>query len=160
MLTDEHEHAMKVWREADRAGEDAYVEAVETGTTAVEAHEAGNQAAAAVIAADRAGLVAEIERLAQAWKVQHKEKMKERAEARLWFERAQKWAEENVRLREVAITLHGALAAHTCYGCPACHGDCSSANPPMMFCPTAQAQAAYFMFDRAALKGTRHDADA
>jgi len=62
-MTDEHEHAMKVWREADRAGEDAYVEAVETGTTAVEAHEAGNRAAAAVIAADRAGLVAEIERL-------------------------------------------------------------------------------------------------
>ena len=65
-MTDEHEHAMKVWREADRAGEDAYVEAVETGTTAVEAHEAGNQAAAAVIAADRAGLVAEIERLREA----------------------------------------------------------------------------------------------
>ena len=82
-------------------------------------------AAIARIAADRAGLVAEIE-----------------------------------RLREVAIALHGALAAHTCYGCPACHGDCSSANPPMMFCPTAQAQAAYFMFDRAALKDTRHDADA
>ena len=83
---------------------------------------AAAQAAAAVIAADRAGLVAEIERL---------------------------W--------EVAITLHGALAAHTCYGCPACHGDCSSANPPMMLCPTAQARAAYFMFDRAALKDTRHD---
>ena len=63
MLTDEHEHAMKGWREADRAGEDAYVEAVETGTTAVEAHEAGNQAAAAVIAADRAGLVAMIAEL-------------------------------------------------------------------------------------------------
>lgn len=63
MLTDEHEHAMKVWWEADRAGEDAYVEAVETGTTAVEAHEAGNRAAAAVIAADRAGLVARIAEL-------------------------------------------------------------------------------------------------
>ena len=62
-MTDEHEHAMKVWREADRAGEDAYVEAVETGTTAVEAHEAGNRAAAAVIAADRAGLVARIAEL-------------------------------------------------------------------------------------------------
>jgi len=60
-MTDEH--AMNVWREADRAREDAYVEAVETGTTAVEAHEAGNQAAAAVIAADRAGLVARIEEL-------------------------------------------------------------------------------------------------
>ena len=68
-MTDEHEHAMKVWREADRAGEDAYVEAVETGTTAVEAHEAGNQAATAVIAADRAGLVAEVERLRGALEV-------------------------------------------------------------------------------------------
>jgi len=65
-MTDEHEHAMKVWREADRAGEDAYVEAVETGTTAVEALVTAIQAAAAVIAADRAGLVAEIERLREA----------------------------------------------------------------------------------------------
>ncbi len=105
MLTDEHEHAMKVWREADRAGEDAYVEAVETGTTAVEAHEAGNRAAAAVIAADRAGLVAENARLAQAWEAQHKEKVKERDEARLWFERAQKWAEEIERLLGVVDAL-------------------------------------------------------
>jgi predicted lipoprotein with Yx(FWY)xxD motif len=115
-MTDEHEHAMKVADQAYSAGNlvtcDGY-------------YEFDLDAAAAVIAADRAGLVAEIERL---------------------------W--------EVAITLHGALAAHTCYGCPACHGDCSSANPPMMFCPTAQARAAYFMFDRAALKDTRNDADA
>ena len=45
-MTDEHEHAMKVWREAYGA----YV------ATSI-------KAAAAVIAADRAGLVAEIERL-------------------------------------------------------------------------------------------------
>lgn len=63
MTDEQNERAMKVWREAYRAGEDAYVEAVETGTTAVEAHEAGNQAAAAVIAADRAGLVARIAEL-------------------------------------------------------------------------------------------------
>ena len=49
MLTDEHEHAMKVWREAYGA----YV------ATSI-------KAAAAVIAADRAGLVAEIERLREA----------------------------------------------------------------------------------------------
>lgn len=110
-MTDEHEHAMNVWWEALAA----------TGNF-VRFNSTSEKAAAAVIAADRAGLVAEIERL---------------------------W--------EVAITLHGALAAHTCYGCPACHGDCSSANPPMMFCPTAQARAAYFMFDRAALKDTRND---
>lgn len=113
-MTDEHEHAMKVWEEAFAAWDDTPADP--------NAMHSGDQAAAAVIAADRAGLVAEIE-----------------------------------RLREVAITLHGALAAHTCYGCPACHGDCSSANPPMMFCPTAQARAAYFMFDRAALKDTRND---
>ena len=47
-MTDEHEHAMKVWREA-------YVAHVASG--------AKDNPAAAVIAADRAGLVAEIERL-------------------------------------------------------------------------------------------------
>lgn len=46
MLTDEHEHAMKVWREAYGA----YV------ATSI-------KAAAAVIAADRAGLVARIAKL-------------------------------------------------------------------------------------------------
>ena len=50
-MTDEHEHAMKVWREAYQAWCDP------------PPHLAFSQAAAAVIAADRAGLVAEIERL-------------------------------------------------------------------------------------------------
>jgi len=49
-MTDEHEHAMKVWREALRAFHE--------GRFGCEYH-----TAAAVIAADRAGLVAEIERL-------------------------------------------------------------------------------------------------
>ena len=48
-MTDEHEHAMKVWREAYGA----YV------ATSI-------KAAAAVIAADRAGLVARIEELEEA----------------------------------------------------------------------------------------------
>ena len=53
-MTDEHEHAMKVWREAYQAWCDP------------PPHLAFSQAAAAVIAADRAGLVAEIERLREA----------------------------------------------------------------------------------------------
>lgn len=52
-MTDEHEHAMKVWREALRAFHE--------GRFGCEYH-----TAAAVIAADRAGLVAEIERLREA----------------------------------------------------------------------------------------------
>lgn len=90
-MTDEHEHAMNVAEQAYSAGNlvtcDGY-------------YEFDLDAAAAVIAADRAGLVAEVERLVRAWEAQHKEKVKEREEARLWFEKAQKWAEENARLRE------------------------------------------------------------
>jgi len=53
-VTDEHEHAMKVWREAWQAAD-------YNSTFGCD-----DQAAAAVIAADRAGLVAEIERLREA----------------------------------------------------------------------------------------------
>ena len=62
MLTDEH--AMKVWREACGAYEDA-AETMNGLTMRGDALGA-DQAAAAVIAADRAGLVAEIERLREA----------------------------------------------------------------------------------------------
>lgn len=131
-MTDEHEHAMKVWREADRAGEDAYVEAVETGTTAVEAHEAGNQAAAAaVIAADRAGLVARIAELKSEVEVLsdngcHLDALCKQQEA------------ENARLRkelEAASDFIGNLD-HT------------------------KAGEKVYRRIRSALKGTRHDADA
>ena len=45
-----HDEAMKVWREADRAGEDAYVDAIQAGAvTADDAHKAGSLAAATVI---------------------------------------------------------------------------------------------------------------
>lgn len=59
-------------------------------------------------------------------------------------------------LEEAAIQLHSALAAHTCYGCPRCPGDCSSANPPVLDCPTQRAIEAYRTFD-AALKADTHD---
>ena len=52
MLTDEHEHAMKVWREALAA----------TGNF-VRFNSKSEKAAAAVIAADRAGLVARVAEL-------------------------------------------------------------------------------------------------
>jgi hypothetical protein len=92
-MTDEHEHAMKVWLYSSGYEGNADVE------QAVREF-------AAVIAADRAGLVAEVERLVRAWEEQHKEKVKERGESRLWFEKAQKWAEENAR-RYVAAAMLG-----------------------------------------------------
>ena len=57
MLTDEHEHAMKVWWEALSACDGPYHHDPDVHQELID------QAAAAVIAADRAGLVAEIERL-------------------------------------------------------------------------------------------------
>ena len=50
-MTDEHEHAMKVWREALQAGQQDWPKPID------------DRAAAAVIAADRAGLVARIAEL-------------------------------------------------------------------------------------------------
>ena len=66
-MTDEHEHAMKVWREAYQAWCDP------------PPHLAFSQAAAAVIAADRAGLVAEVERLREAL-VQHNDRLRSAAQ--------------------------------------------------------------------------------
>ena len=127
-MTDEHEHAMKVAEQAYSAGNlvtcDGY-------------YEFDLDAAAAVIAADRAGLVAEVERLVQAWEAQHKEKVKEREEARLWFEKAQKWAEENARLREALERIATVDMGGGFLGALACQ-----------------------KVARAALKDTRHDADA
>lgn len=53
-MTDEHEHAMNVWWEALQAGQQDWPKPID------------DRAAAAVIAADRAGLVAELERLREA----------------------------------------------------------------------------------------------
>ena len=60
-MTDEHEHAMNVWWEAFAAWDDTPADP--------NAMHSGDQAAAAVIAADRAGLVAEVERLRYALEV-------------------------------------------------------------------------------------------
>jgi hypothetical protein len=127
-VTDEHEHAMKVAEQAYSAGNlvtcDGY-------------YEFDLDAATAVIAADRAGLVAEVERLVRAWEAQHKEKVKEREESRLWFEKAQKWAEENARLREALERIATVDMGGGFLGALACQ-----------------------KVARAALKDTRHDADA
>ena len=48
---------------------------------------------------------------------------------------------------EVAMALNHALSLHTAYGCPVCPGDCSSANPPVMSCPTQAAVWAFRKFD-------------
>lgn len=58
-MTDEHEHAMKVWEEAFAAWDDTPADP--------NAMHSGDQAAAAVIAADRAGLEAEVKRLREAF---------------------------------------------------------------------------------------------
>lgn len=127
-MTDEHERAMKVAEQAYSAGNlvtcDGY-------------YEFDLDAATAVIAADRAGLVAEVERLVRAWEAQHKEKVKERGESRLWFEKAQKWAEENARLREALERIATVDMGGGFLGALACQ-----------------------KVARAALKDTRHDADA
>ena len=65
-------------------------------------HELAGRAATAITT-----LEAEVERLAGAWKLQHKEKMKERAEAKLWFKRAQEWRAELTALEAMCETLAG-----------------------------------------------------
>lgn len=43
--------------------------------------------------------------------------------------------------------LRKALVTFQDYGCPVCHGDCSSANPPVYGCPMQQAEAAIARID-------------
>ena len=64
-MTDEHEHAMKVWREACGESQEAFYRIGEqpNDPESIKQGQLADQAAAAVIAADRAGLVAEVERL-------------------------------------------------------------------------------------------------
>jgi hypothetical protein len=52
-------------------------------------------------------------------------------------------------LVEASVSLNLALAMHTSLGYPSCPGDCSSANPPMLSCPTQEAKKAYAKFDAA-----------
>lgn len=59
--------------------------------------------------------------------------------------------EANAALIVQAVNCHAclveALKLFESYGCPACSGDCASANPPVVRCPMTDA--------RAALKATR-----
>jgi hypothetical protein len=43
------------------------------------------------------------------------------------------------RIAELEAALNGLMV----YGCPACNGDCSAANPPVIGCPMEAARAAY-----------------
>ena len=61
------DEAMALWAKADRAGEDAYVDAIQAGAvTADDAHKAGSLAAATVIQQAFAERDGEIERLRDA----------------------------------------------------------------------------------------------
>jgi|GEM_PF-6376152 hypothetical protein len=42
---------------------------------------------------------------------------------------------ENARLKARVAELEKALHLFEQYGCPVCHGDCASANPPVYSCP-------------------------
>ncbi len=59
-----------------------------------------DKAGAHAIAAELRRLYAEIERLTAAWHCQHVRKVEERAEAKLWFEHAQKLHAVNAELLE------------------------------------------------------------
>ncbi len=53
------------------------------------------------------------------------------------------WAcHEIEKLRARIAVLEAALNNLMIYGCPACNGDCSSANPPVIGCPMEAAHAA------------------
>ncbi len=56
---------------------------------------------------------------------------------------AKEIAEKDARIAELEAALNGLMV----YGCPACNGECSAANPPVIGCPMEAA--------RAALKGER-----
>jgi len=70
------DEAMALWAKADRAGEDAYVEAIQAGAvTADDAHKTGSLAAATVIQQAFAERDGGIERLREAL-VQHNERLR------------------------------------------------------------------------------------
>jgi hypothetical protein len=51
-------------------------------------------------------------------------------------------AAEIAALRADRDALVAALLLFRSYGCPVCHGDCASANPPVSLCPMEHANAA------------------
>jgi hypothetical protein len=45
------------------------------------------------------------------------------------------WEREALALRALLRETGEALHLFQQYGCPVCHGDCASANPPVLLCP-------------------------
>lgn len=97
--------AVDVWREA--------ADASNSPVPCEDADCKDCQAAAAVIEADRAAIIAakdaEIVALKDAWQKQFDEKVKERNEAKLWFEKAQEWKQSLTALQAHADAMAGAL---------------------------------------------------
>lgn len=56
-------------------------------------------------------------------------------------------AEDAARLRAHCEALADALGLYTCHPCPICNGDCSSAMPPVLNCPTEAAVKAFRDWD-------------
>jgi hypothetical protein len=55
--------------------------------------------------------------------------------------RNQLWAKITALLADRDALLSALLLLRS-YGCPVCHGDCASANPPVSVCPMEHATAA------------------
>lgn len=131
-MTDEHEHAMKVWWEALQAGQQDWPKPID------------DRAAAAVIAADRAGLVARIAELKSEVEVLsdngcHLDALCKQQEA------------ENARLR---LNVRGWVEWHR--RCDA-DDDCTYLNDNAWCDAEALASTGIGLLVRAALKDTRND---
>lgn len=83
--SDKLRDAVDVWRDAYDAYTDFYCHTTEKDPAAV---------IEAYVQERLAAKDADFEKLKRAWKIQYDEKVKERAEAKLWFEKAQQWRRE------------------------------------------------------------------
>lgn len=63
------------------------------------------------------------------------------------LEIAERAKEDAARLRAHCEALERALGLYTCHPCPVCNGDCGSANPPVLNCPTQAALNAFGGWD-------------
>jgi hypothetical protein len=66
-------------------------------------------------------------------------------------------ASTHTRAMEALREAREVIDAFCGYGCPVCHGDCASANPPISLCPMQQAGAALSRIDAIMKEDTAHD---
>jgi len=66
-------------------------------------------------------------------------------------------ASTHTRAMEALREAREVIDAFCGYGCPVCHGDCASANPPVSLCPMQQAGAALSRIDAILKEDTAHD---